>query len=101
MKEQIMTLMSSAIVTISIIVGFVLAFTVLLIFIAYIMHDKRKFDAINKYNYMEHVVPTSKTYEESLRDHHINVNKSGVECDKKLKAKICSVFKALYSHIRK
>lgn len=69
---------------------FVIAIIILIIatylFIAYIIHDKRKYNSIDKYN--ESIVDKQKTYNEIKKDYDVNVKKSGVTHDKKSKFKI-------------
>lgn len=55
------------------------------IFVAYIIHDKRKFNSIDKYNTLTMDKP--KTYNEIKKDYDTNVKKSGVIHDKKPKLK--------------
>lgn len=55
------------------------------IFVAYIIHDKRKFNSIDKYNTLAMDKP--KTYNEIKKDYDTNIKKSGVDLDKKSKLK--------------
>lgn len=50
-------------------------------FIAYILHDKRKFNSIDKYN--EFTMDKPKTYNDIRKDYDTNIKKSGVAIDKK------------------
>lgn len=77
---DIYTLIGIAIVTIAI---FIIA---TYIFIAFIIHDKRKFNSIDKYNLSALVKP--KTYNENKKDYNTNVKMSGVNHDMKAKLKI-------------
>lgn len=69
---------------------FIIAFIFFVIatymFIAYIVHDGRKFKSINKY--IESTNDKTKTYNENKQDYNANVEKSGVNHDKKSKLKI-------------
>lgn len=56
------------------------------IFVAYIIHDKRKFNSIDKYNTFAMDKP--KTYNENKKDYNTNVKMSGVNHDSKAKLKI-------------
>lgn len=53
------------------------------IFIAYIIHDKRKFNSIDKYNTL--AMDNPKTYNEIKKDYDTNIKKSGIDIDKKSK----------------
>lgn len=77
---DIYTLIGIAIVTIAI---FIIA---TYIFIAFIIHDKRKFNSIDKYNLS--VLDKPKTYNENKKDYYTNVKMSGVNHDRKEKLKI-------------
>lgn len=56
------------------------------IFVAYIIHDKRKFNSIDKYN--ESIMDKTKAYGEVKKDYDSNMKKSGVDYDKKSRMKI-------------
>lgn len=68
---------------------FIIALLILIIatymFIAYIVHDKRKFNSIDKYN--EFTMDKPKTYNDIRKDYDTNVKKSGVAIDKKSRMK--------------
>jgi len=65
------------------IIAFVVLTAFVLIFIAYMCHDKRKFKSIDKYN--ELTLDKAKTYNENLKEYKNNIEKSGVKTNKKSK----------------
>lgn len=67
------------------IIAFVVLVAFSFIFIAYMCHDKRKFNSIDKYNTL--AMDKSKTYNEIKKDYDTNLKKSGVDLDKKSKLK--------------
>lgn len=69
-----------------IIIAFILLIAIILIFIAYMCHDKRRFRSIDKYN--ELIANRYKTYNESMKDYNENIEKSGVKTHMKSKWKL-------------
>ena len=65
------------------IIAFVVLIAFVFIFIAYMCHDKRRFDSINEYNKL--ALDKTKTYNESLEGYNQNIEESGVKTDKKMK----------------
>ena len=68
------------------IIAFIIFAIATYMFIAYIIHDGRKFKSINIYN--ESTKDKIKTYNENIKDYNVNVEKSGVNYKKKTKLKI-------------
>ena len=65
------------------IIAFVVLIAFVLIFIAYMCHDKRKYDSINEYNKLK--LDKTKTYNENLKEYKECIEESGVKANKKWK----------------
>ena len=64
-------------------IAFILLIAMILIFIAFMCHDKRRYKSIDKYN--EQTLSNSKSYNENLEEYNKNIERSGVNLDKKSK----------------
>ncbi len=81
------------------IIGVILIIAMILGFLAYTGHDKRRFDSIN--NFISRHSPNYETYSENMDDYKRNVEKSGVNNEKKINGKIKIFFTSFLSLLKK
>ena len=65
---------------------FILLIAMILIFVAYMCHDKRKYESIDKFN--EQSLNSFISYSDNLKKYNKNIEKSGVNYEKKSGLKV-------------
>lgn len=67
------------------IISVIFLIAMVFVFIAFMCHDKRKYDSISEYNRL--TFSKTKTYNENLEEYKQSEEKSGVKTNKKFKLK--------------